>query len=252
MVKAKCQYVETQKAKTRPAIGRHASLIVVSVFMALTFEAHARVESEVVTDGALFVGEMSDLASMPTRGLLLTQYEDDSYDLDRPDPATAPQRRPARVRRVPASEDVEDASSGFGLHRVTFDLGVSTGSVNGITYTEANLGLNLYFFQWLAWRNAFFGRFMTGEETLTGVDSSARLILNLDGGALGLTAFAGPGWRFVTKGDASAPLLEAGLVLRLAGLALGGGMKTIINSAIRSGAPNDTQYFLILSGGGRL
>jgi hypothetical protein len=162
---------------------------------------------------------------------------------------TPPTRRGHRApSRQPASED---SGGDFGLHHATFDLGASLGSVNDVHYTEANLGLNLYFYEWLAWRNALFGRFASGEETIWGLDSSVRGVLNLGGGALGLTAFAGPGYRFINKGD-NAPLVEAGIVFRLAGIALGGGAKTIINSAVRDGAPNDTQYFLILAGGGSL
>jgi hypothetical protein len=168
-------------------------------------------------------------------------------------PPPAPIRRThkaqAQHHRGPASEDSSDR--GFGLHHATFDLGASLGSVNDVNYTEANLGLNLYFFEWLAWRNAIFGRFLSGQDAIWGLDSSVRGILNLGDGALGMTAFAGPGYRFVNKGD-NAPLLEAGIVFRLAGIALGGGAKTIINSAVRSSAPNDTQYFLILAGGGSL
>lgn len=138
----------------------------------------------------------------------------------------------------------------LGLERVTFDLGASSGSTNSVSYTELNLGLNAYFYEWLAWRNAIFGRFMTGSSGVYGLDSSLRGIIEASG-FMGFTAFAGPGYRFVNQGR-GAPFFETGIVLKLAGLALGGGVKTVLTSWAQSGAPNETQYFIILAGGGSL
>lgn len=165
------------------------------------------------------------------------------------EPATQPQRR-SRAASSPranrASKPARD-SSPFGLHALTFDFGLSGGSVGGVSYAEANLGLNAYFAEWLAWRNAIFGRFPQTGQTTYGLDTSLRGILNVPF----LTAFAGPGYRFVTEGG-SAPLVEGGVVLKLGILAIGGGVKVVMTSWSKSGAQNDTQYFVILGGGGSL
>lgn len=143
------------------------------------------------------------------------------------------------------------ASKGSAIERMTFDLGASTGSVNGYSYSELNLGVNAYITDYFAWRNAGFARFQSGENNIYGLDSSLRGIFDVSGSMAGFTAFGGPGYRFVNEGD-NVPFLEGGLVLRGGGLSIGGGAKTFFNSAVRSGAPNDTQYFLILAGSGSL
>lgn len=165
------------------------------------------------------------------------------------EPAT-PRKSNSRPRRPVARAD-ERSSSILGLERLTFDLGASMGSVNNVTYTEFDLGLNAYFKEWLAWRNAVFARLMSGADTIYGLDSSVRGILNVSGAVAGFTAFAGPGYRFVNQGR-NVPFVEGGVILKLIGLSIGGGVKTLLNSWIISGAPNDTQYFLILAGGGSL
>ncbi|MCM2281985.1 MAG: hypothetical protein NDI61_09085 [Bdellovibrionaceae bacterium] len=147
-----------------------------------------------------------------------------------------------------AKKNVEASSP----HRITYDLGVSSGTAGDQSYTEAQLGLNYFLHDWLAWRNALFGRFGSGIESAYGVDTSARTYVNVElAEASGLTLFGGPGWRFVTQGK-QAPFAEAGLVLNLGGLNLGGGVKSVFNEFIDRDAENDTQYFIILSGGGSL
>lgn len=141
--------------------------------------------------------------------------------------------------------------SPLGLERLTFDLGASGGSSGAVSYTEVEFGLNAYFSEWLAWRNAVFGRFPSTGSSIYGLDSSVRGILGLSAAIGGVTIFAGPGVRFPNQG-AVTPFAEAGLVFRLAGLALGGGAKAIFNSWVQSGVSNDTQYFIILAGGGNL
>lgn len=136
--------------------------------------------------------------------------------------------------------------------RLTYDLGGSFGSTGKVNYNEVDLGLNLYFTHYLALRNAVFARFVSGFDPVLGLDTSLRGILNLDLGPVGgITTFAGPGYRFVNEGN-NAPLGEAGLILKLLGFAIGGGVKVILNSWAVNGAANDTQYFIILSGGGSL
>ncbi len=146
----------------------------------------------------------------------------------------------------------EDGEGSAEKWRATFDLGISAGSVGKTNYTEGNLGLNLYFTKFLALRNALWGRFSSGLDTTYGLDTSLRGILNMDLGPVGgITTFAGPGYRFANQGF-NVPFAEAGLVLKLVGFAIGGGAKVLMNGWKTKGAENDTQYFIILSGGGSL
>lgn len=147
-------------------------------------------------------------------------------------------------------ETVQPTRFPFGIQRITFDLGASFGSYNDLTYTEVNLGFNTYFSEYFAWRNAVFGRFMSTVDNIYGVDSSLRGIFTTLENGTGFTAFAGPGYRIASR--ESAPLGEAGLILRFGGLSIGGGAKTVFHSLVRRDAPNDTQFFLILAGSGDL
>jgi hypothetical protein len=168
---------------------------------------------------------------------------------------TFPTRSPAQQAPRQASDSPQPAREplgGFlGIERITYDLGASTGQFLGRSYTEATLGVNLYFNEYFAWRNAGFARFVQDRENVYGLDSSARGIFSAAGAGLGFTVFGGPGYRFVNRGD-HVPFGEAGLVLRAGGVAVGGGVKTLLNSWVRPGAEDDTQYFLILAGGGTL
>lgn len=96
-----------------------------------------------------------------------------------------------------------------------------------------------------------------GFDGTYGLDSSARFLMNLGDSSLGLNAFAGPGYRVIinqsgTNQMNSAPFAEAGAVLRLGGLNLGGGVKSVFNSMIRDTDKDDVQYFFTLSGGGAI
>jgi hypothetical protein len=135
---------------------------------------------------------------------------------------------------------------------ITYDLGVSSGKDTADnTYTEANVGLNLQK-SFVAWRNSIFGRFVTGQENIYGLDSSIRGILeDQTGETFGYHLFAGPGYRFVTKGE-NLPFAEAGLVLRLGGVSIGGGAKMFLNELVDKNTKNETQYMIILGGGGRI
>lgn len=149
------------------------------------------------------------------------------------------------------------ASAAYAETKVTYDLGASTGSTTTatgeVTYTEANLGVNLFLGDYISWRNAGFSRFQTGVENVYGLDTSLRLHLTAGEkqSSASLTLFGGPGYRFVSKGD-HVPFAEGGLVFRVGGLSLGGGAKVLANSMIHPGAKDETQYFLILAGGGTL
>lgn len=134
---------------------------------------------------------------------------------------------------------------------LTWDLGASTGKAGGVSYTEANLGLNYYLKSWLVWRNALWGRFASGIDTIYGLDSSIRFIYATGSRSLGFTAFAGPGYRFASQGI-SPPFAEAGVVFKLGGFNLGGGVKSLFFNMVNSTYEADTQFFIILSGGGSM
>lgn len=168
-------------------------------------------------------------------------------------PKRLPPRKKVQPQRKMASTPptAVTTGSGFSDFRITYDLGASTGSYSNKTYTEINLGVNLYVYPFLAWRNAAFARFLSGANNVYGLDSSVRGILELGGSGLGMTAFAGPGFRFVNEGR-NVPFGEAGAVFKLGGLNIGGGVKTLFNKFADSALENDTQYFIILAGGGSL
>src|SRR3954470_3311168 len=73
----------------------------------------------------------------------------------------------AHARPMPRVEDEPQS-------RLTYDIGVSSGKTNDLTYTEYNLGLNWWLGSWFAWRNALFGRSQQGEKTIYGLDTSFR------------------------------------------------------------------------------
>src|SRR4051812_49412132 len=100
---------------------------------------------------------------------------------------------------------------------LTYDLGVSSGSTNNHSYTEAGFGLNYHFMDYLAWRNALFGRFISGQDSVYGIDTSLRGQVAFGDRQMGLSAFLGPGYRFVTKGD-NAPFAEGGVILNAGGI----------------------------------
>jgi hypothetical protein len=150
---------------------------------------------------------------------------------------------------------ISGRSSKDGM-KLTYDLGASAGSYAGQSYSEINLGLNWYFADWVAWRNALFSRFGSGEST-SGLDSSLRFEYKATGDTFGLQAFAGPGYRFASK-SLSAAFAEAGVVFKVGGLSLGAGAKYMHytspgeDSTGKTLPKDDTSYFLILGGGGVL
>lgn len=140
---------------------------------------------------------------------------------------------------------------GSDYYRLTYDIGFSTGSVGSTNYSEGNVGLNYFLKRWFSLRSALFGRFIS-PENIYGLDLSGRFFYDVSfGKRSGMTFFGGPGYRFVTLGD-NVPFIEGGLVTHLGSFSIGAGLKTFYNNAVRSGAPQDTQYFLILAGGGAL
>lgn len=204
--------------------------------------SHVSRGRKLLTTGAL-QNQFIQLKTKSGRSLWLrlsdVNFEPEASDLE------SPPKRPRKVR-----EDADEGGNeGRDYPRFTYDLGGATGSTNGTTYTEVDFGVTTYFVSFLAWRNALFYRFLSGSDNVYGLDTSVRGVLGLGGRALGLTLFAGPGYRFVNAG-LNAPFLEGGAVFKLAGLAIGLGAKTIYNATVSPGTPNDNQIFLILSGGG--
>ena len=178
---------------------------------------------------------------------------EDAAPLATPLAARAPEPLPNHRYSTRSGAPSEEPKSRFpfGIEHITFDLGGSFGSSNGYSYSEFSLGANAFFTDWFAWREAVFGRFSSYYGNVYGLDSSIRGIYDVRTGGFGLTLFAGPGYRLATA-SSSAPFAEAGLVIHLNGFSIGGGAKSILNSWVASGTPNDTQYFIILAGGGSL
>lgn len=146
---------------------------------------------------------------------------------------------------------------GSNPHTLTYDLSLSAGTYNKLSYTEANLGLNWSIHDWLVWRNALFSRFGSGFDTVAGLDTSIRAVQDFrsDSGVFGLDFFAGPGLRFASP-NSNAAFAEAGIGFKLGGLYLGGGIKSLYYVSERKDSlgntldKNDTLFFIILSGGG--
>jgi hypothetical protein len=157
---------------------------------------------------------------------------------------------------IPLALPEAQAETADDQFHLTYDISGSLGNTSGRGYQEVSIGLNAFFNEWFNWRNSGFGRFIEGSDSVYGLDTSGRFVLNLGDAKLGLTAFVGPGYRFATSAGNSqadsAPFAEGGVTVKLGGLRIGGGVKTVFNSVVRSGAPEDTQYFLILGGGGVL
>jgi hypothetical protein len=147
------------------------------------------------------------------------------------------------------AEEEEPAEKQYA--KLTWDLGASMGSSGGVNYTEANVGLNYFFLDWIAWRNAVFARFTT-PENVYGLDTSLRAFANLGlTEKSSMTFFGGPGFRFITKGT-NVPFLEGGVIAKLGSFNIGGGAKYFMLKSVDSSQTDETQYFLILSGGGSL
>lgn len=139
---------------------------------------------------------------------------------------------------------------------VNVDIGGSTGSYNGSSYSELNLGVNLNFTDWLTWRNSAFKRFSSnGNKDITGLDSTMRLISNTQftGGAFRL--FAGAGYRFADPSEKNALIGEAGLGINAGRFGLGGGAKYLKYDKAQYDSngvetkKDDIVYFITVSGG---
>jgi hypothetical protein len=143
--------------------------------------------------------------------------------------------------------------------QLTYDVGGTSGSSNGTSYSELNLGLNWQFSDYFTWRNAFFHRNVVGQNSVSGIDSSLRYIWSWSSESenLGFKFFAGPGYRFASENNA-ALLTEAGVGFKFFGIGLGLGVKSLFyqdpgsDSAGKKRESNDVSYFVTISGSGAL
>jgi hypothetical protein len=153
------------------------------------------------------------------------------------------------VPEASLEDDENLVDNGDNFKRWNMQIGVSSGSSGGRSYSEVNLGIGYYFFRWLLFQNSLFASF-NRVENIYGLDSSLRGVLNTDLGGIGhLHLFAGPGYRVASDGDYNTVFTEAGLVTTLMGFSLGGGVKTFYYSMKNANYANENQYFIILSGG---
>ena len=133
----------------------------------------------------------------------------------------------------------------------TYDLGGSSGTFNGSSYLEAQLGLNWFLKEWVIWRNSIFYRTSALQPRLFGLDSNIRLQAQIGNRDLNLRLFGGPGARITTQGQVL-PLIETGAVVRLGGIQIGGGARFILHKWVGDSETNDVMFFLIFGGSGRL
>ena len=135
---------------------------------------------------------------------------------------------------------------------VTVDVSGSVGNYNGQSYTEAHVGLNLNFTDWLTWRNSVFKRITSGSSTdTTGLDSSLLLSYNLDG----ISVYAGPGYRWTSDSNKNGLVGQAGAAIQLGKISLGAGAKYLRydNAQFDSNGVeikrDDISYYVSISGG---
>lgn len=160
----------------------------------------------------------------------------------------------AAARSMPSMRSIPDSHPTF-----TYDMNLSSGTENNKTYSEVKVNLNWYLTDWLNWRNGVFTRFGSDVQSVSGLDSSllAAYDVKNDSGTLGFQAFAGPGVR-VASADNSAATAEAGVIFTLGGIKIGGGAKYLSYFKTREDQNNialpkdETQYFIVLAGGGSL
>lgn len=138
---------------------------------------------------------------------------------------------------------------------ITGDLGGSSGNNNGTTYQEVHLGLNLNFTDWLTWRNSGFQRTGSKTKTISGLDSTLRLVLRTKFGQTGgAHFFVGPGYRWTSEEINNATVGEAGLGFNVKGFGLSGGAKYLKYDKDRFDTDGnalkneDVNYFIGISG----
>lgn len=141
---------------------------------------------------------------------------------------------------------------------ISYDISASVGNQNGESYTEVNLGINWALTESFTWRNSVFSRQGSTIESVQGLDSSMRYNYSArsQSGSTGVDAFIGPGVRLASR-EHNAGFAEAGVIFTLGGLRIGGGAKALSYFSDRDTGlgplpKSETQYFLILAGGGSL
>ncbi|MGZ3742787.1 MAG: hypothetical protein ACXWRE_06465 [Pseudobdellovibrionaceae bacterium] len=140
---------------------------------------------------------------------------------------------------------------------LSYDVSASSGTENSNTYSELKLNLNWYMNDWLNWKNGIFSRFGSNIQSVSGLDSALLAAVGASSAedTFGVQVFAGPGVRLASA-ENSAATAEAGIVFKLGGINLGGGAKYLSYFSTRkdlagiSLPPNETQYFIVLAGGG--
>jgi hypothetical protein len=136
--------------------------------------------------------------------------------------------------------------------RLTYDIGLASGSYSGKSYLELNLGLNYYFLPYLNFRNAVFYRSVTEGDAMYGLDTSMQA-----GSYFGITESSrlnydiGVGYRFASKKQ-SAPFVVAGAMFSSSGFSLGLRVKQIYHSVHELDDEDETIVSVILAGGGTL
>ena len=159
--------------------------------------------------------------------------------------------RPADVPKMPRMEE----RSGLGLR---YDAGATSGTYNGQTYSEINLGLSYQINKWFMWRNSVFQRVGSEIKQVTGLDSSLRVgtSVNSDTNNLGFDIYAGPGVRLVSD-TYNSYFAEAGIGFKIFGIYAGIGGKYLeyFKAREENGVTlpkNDSQVFIAIGGGGNL
>lgn len=158
----------------------------------------------------------------------------------------------AQARSMPTIPSTYSSPTKF-----TYDVGAATGTENNNSYTEIRVSLNWFASEWLNWRNSLFTRMGSNVQSVNGLDSSllATYTAITDGGGLGIRAFVGPGVRIASQNN-NAATAEAGVIFKLGGIELGGGAKYLSyfntrQDTLGASLPKDeTQYFIVLAGGG--
>lgn len=143
--------------------------------------------------------------------------------------------------------------------RLTYDISGSQSQMNGRTYQEINLGVNWFWQDWLIFRNSAFQKQAQQEDTVYGLDSSLRLQQEFqsEDRVFGFKIFGGPGVRIASE-KSNAYFGEAGVGLRLGGLNLGAGIKSLQYAETRTDSSGnrlpktENQIFITLSGSGSL
>jgi hypothetical protein len=139
----------------------------------------------------------------------------------------------------------------------SYDISGGVGSYDGNSYSQLQLGLNWYAYEWLNWRNAAFTQFGSTIKTVYGLDSSIlfKTEAYTQSRSLGVEVFAGPGVRLASE-NSNAGFAQAGITFQLAGLRLGVGAQALHYWQDRTDKndvtmPRDEMnYFITIAGGG--